>query len=68
MERSTDNWLTFEVLGGFASSALGTYSFTDKNPPVAADQYRLKMEDLNGTITYSQVVTLMYANAKTHSQ
>ena len=50
------------MLGGFASSATGTYSFLDKAPPVAADQYRLKIEDLNGTITYSKIVTLMYGN------
>lgn len=62
VERSTDNGKTFDVLGGFASSAEGTYSFLDKNPPAAADQYRLKLVDLDGTITYSKVVTLMYSN------
>jgi len=34
----------------------------EKNPPVATDQYRLKIEDLNGVITYSNVVTLIYGN------
>ena len=62
VERSTNYGVTFNVLGGFASSALGVYSFLDTNPPVAADLYRLKMEDLNGTISYSNAVTLMYAN------
>jgi hypothetical protein len=66
VERSTDGGVTFNVLGGFASSALGTYSFLDKAPPVAADRYRLKLEDLNGTISYSNVVTLMYANSGSH--
>jgi hypothetical protein len=62
VERSTDNGTTFEVLGGFASSALGTYGFLDKNPAAAANQYRLKLEDLNGNITYSVIVTLIYGN------
>ncbi len=63
VERSTDGGVTFNALGGFVSGALGTYSFLDKYPPIAANQYRLKMEDLNGTITYSSIVTLMYANS-----
>ncbi len=63
VERSTDGGTTFNVLGGFASSALGTYSFLDNNPvTTTTDEYRLKIEDLNGAITYSKVVTLMYAN------
>lgn len=62
VERSTDNGKTYSVLGGFASSDEGTYSFTDKKPIIAADTYRLKLEDLNGTITYSKAITLMYAN------
>jgi len=62
IERSTDGGATFNLLGGFASNALGTYSFIDKNPPTAKDMYRLKIQDLNGTISYSNIVTLMYAN------
>ncbi len=61
VERSTDNGVTFDVLGGFASDNIGTYSFLDKNP-AAANQYRLKLQDLNNNITYSNIVTLMYAN------
>ena len=67
VERSTDGGTTFNVLGGFASSALGTYSFLDKNPANTTDEYRLKIEDLNGAITYSKVVTLMYANPNDHA-
>jgi hypothetical protein len=62
VQRSSDGGATFSDLGGMASSALGTYSYLDKNPPVAADRYRLKIQDLNGTISYSDIVTLMYAN------
>jgi hypothetical protein len=62
IERSTDNETTFNVLGGFSSNALGTYSLVDKRP-AALNKYRLKMEDLNGTISYSEVVILMYSNS-----
>ncbi|MBB3054948.1 T9SS type A sorting domain-containing protein [Mucilaginibacter gotjawali] len=61
VERSSDGGTTFSVLGGVASGAQGTYSFLDKNPPAAAVMYRLKITDLNGTVTYSNIVTLMYA-------
>jgi len=59
-ERSSDNGGTFEAIGGFSSTASGSYSLIDKNPPAAADRYRLKIEDLNGTITYSNIITLIY--------
>jgi hypothetical protein len=62
VERSIDNGKTYAVVGGFASSEEGTYSLTDKKPIMPADTYRLKMEDLNGTITYSNPITLAYAN------
>jgi hypothetical protein len=63
VERSNDGGATFVVLGGFTSSALGTYSYLDKNPPVSSDMYRLQIQDLNGTITYSNMVTLIYGNS-----
>lgn len=61
VERSTDNGKTFDVLGGFASNGQAIYNLTDKNPLVTTDCYRLKLEDLNSTITYSKVVALMYS-------
>ena len=64
VERSTDNGKTFDVLGGFLSSASGTYSFLDKNPAqTGTAQYRLKLEDLNGTVTYSKIVSLQYSTS-----
>jgi hypothetical protein len=60
VERSSDGGTTFDALGGFGSSTIGTYSFLDKNPPAATVQYRLKIQDLNGAITYSNVITLIY--------
>jgi hypothetical protein len=62
VERSVDNGTTFNALTGFSSSTLGTYGFLDANPvTTVADQYRLKMTDLNGTVTYSKIVVLQYA-------
>ncbi|HTD97761.1 MAG TPA: DUF2341 domain-containing protein [Mucilaginibacter sp.] len=62
VERSTDNGKSFEVLGGFGSNTNGTYNFMDKDPIIALDEYRIKLEDLNGTISYSKVIPLMYSN------
>ncbi|MDF2433096.1 MAG: trimeric autotransporter adhesin, partial [Mucilaginibacter sp.] len=63
VERSTDGGAAFDVIGGVASSAQGTYSMVDKNPLLtAANLYRLKLVDLNGTVSYSHVVTVMYGN------
>jgi len=63
VERSVNSGATFEALGGFVSTAAGTYSFSDNNPPAAVDQYRLKIEDLNGSISYSNIITLIYGNS-----
>ncbi|HEY8781220.1 MAG TPA: YDG domain-containing protein [Mucilaginibacter sp.] len=62
VERSTDHGKTYVVVGDMPSNGAGTYSLLDKDPPHAADQYRLKSEDFNGTISYSNVVTLIYGN------
>jgi hypothetical protein len=52
-------------MGGIAASGQGNYSFLDKSPVKGANQYRLMIQDLNGTITYSSVVTVMYSNTGT---
>jgi hypothetical protein len=62
VERSTDNGATFDLMESIASSGQGTYSFLDKNPPVATDRYRVKLEDLNGIVSYSNLIPLMYSN------
>ncbi|HEY2581962.1 MAG TPA: T9SS type A sorting domain-containing protein, partial [Mucilaginibacter sp.] len=62
VERSTNDGKTFDVLGGLLSSDLGAYSFNDKAPAMAANYYRLKLEDYDGNITYSKVVTLLYSD------
>jgi hypothetical protein len=60
VQRSTDNGQTFADLNTVISAGLGTYSYLDKSPAKGADQYRLKIQDLNGTITYSRVISLSY--------
>jgi len=62
VERSVAGGAAFAALGGFTSSGSGTYSFLDQNPAQGANLYRLKLTDLNGTVTYSNAVTLMYGN------
>jgi len=60
IERSTDNGATYKVLDSLISDASGTYNFIDTNP-LSVNMYRLKMTDLNGEVTYSNVVTLAYS-------
>ncbi|MES2109488.1 MAG: T9SS type A sorting domain-containing protein [Bacteroidota bacterium] len=60
VERSTDNGATFNVLGGVASNSQENYTFTDANPANTVDMYRVKIEDLNGTITYTKTIAVTY--------
>ncbi|MGH7237383.1 MAG: T9SS type A sorting domain-containing protein, partial [Candidatus Saccharimonadales bacterium] len=63
VERSSDGGVTFTGLGSLASSAQGAYSFLDKDPPLSTDLYRLQITDLNGTVSYSNIVSLIYGDA-----
>jgi hypothetical protein len=63
VERSINGGKAFEVIGGFKSSDLGKYSMLDNAPVKGLNQYRLKQDDINGTITYSKVVNLTYSKA-----
>jgi trimeric autotransporter adhesin len=62
VERSSDNGKTFNVIGDMASNGTGTYGFLDKTPFAGQNLYRLEQEDINNTITYSNVVTVLYSN------
>lgn len=64
VERSTDNGATFNVLGGFTSNSQQVYTFLDASPAKTVDLYRLKLEDLNGSISYSNVITIVYDQSK----
>ena len=61
LERSTDGGVTYNTLNSFTSNSAGGYTFLD-TAPATASMYRLKMVDLNGAVTYSNIVTLLYAN------
>ena len=62
VQRSTDGGKTFTTLDALVSSGLGGYSYLDSKPVQGANGYRLQLTDLNGTVTYSNVITIMYAN------
>ncbi|MBS1526686.1 MAG: hypothetical protein JST19_13600 [Bacteroidetes bacterium] len=59
VERSADNGKTFVVIGSVASSGQGTYSFTDNSPVNGDNQYRLKQEDINNNISYSNTADVV---------
>lgn len=65
LQRSTDGGASFTALGDVYSNSSGKYSYTDGSPLKPQDLYRLKITDLDGTITYSNIVTVMYANTGT---
>ncbi len=60
IERSTDNGTSYTSIAGSASTAASFYSYTDKTLAKGANLYRLKITDLNGTITYSKSLTINY--------
>lgn len=63
VERSTDGGANFSSVGSSTSNGAGAYSFTDPTPPPALNEYRLKITDLNGTVTYSNTITLIYGTS-----
>lgn len=56
IERSTDSGETFSGIAGLTSTDVGTYSFLDIMLKGKPAQYRLKMQDAAGTVTYSKVI------------
>jgi hypothetical protein len=62
VERSTDGGKTFNSMESVTSSSVGNYTYFDTAPVLGANLYRLKLTDLNGTVSYSAVVTVMFAN------
>ncbi len=65
IERSTDG-RTFSSIALINSSGQleGKYEITDVNPNGGANYYRLKIIDLDGTFSYSQVVSINFKNIK----
>jgi len=62
VERSTDNGLTFEVVGGKQGNGSGSYGLVDKAPGSGVNIYRLRQQDINNVISYSPLVTIQYTN------
>lgn len=56
-----------EVKSGGNSTSLQTFYFTDENPMNGENIYRIKEVDFNGTLTYSDVVTVVQENGSYHS-
>lgn len=62
VERSIDGGKTFNVLGGISATGSGQYGLVDKSPVTGTNMYRLKQEDINDAITYSNIVTIQYSD------
>lgn len=58
-ERSTDNGTTYTALTNIKSTAASSYHYTDKTP-ATTNLYRIKITDLNGSITYTKSLTISY--------
>jgi len=63
VQRSAYGDTTFTTLGQVASSSQGTYSFMDNSPAPGPNTYRVMIQNLNGQISYTSAVTLMYGNS-----
>jgi len=63
LQRSTDASKTFIALDSLTSANLGSYTDLDPHPIKGQNQYRLKQVDINGAVSYSSVVTVMYSPA-----
>jgi hypothetical protein len=62
LERSNDNGVTYNAITSVQGNASATYTYLDTRPVTGVNLYRLKQTDINGTISYSKVVSLSYAD------
>jgi len=58
VERSIDDGKTFFMLDSLSSNGGGAYTYVDKSPMSGDNLYRLKIQDMNGAITFSNVVSI----------
>ncbi|MBB3054726.1 T9SS type A sorting domain-containing protein [Mucilaginibacter gotjawali] len=61
-ERSIDEGATFYMLDTLRSNGAGSYSYTDKTPLDGNDLYRIKITDMNGTVSYSNAITIGFGS------
>jgi hypothetical protein len=57
---------TFSPIYTVQSNNGTTYNFVDKNPVTGSNIYRLAQNDINGNITYSNLVTIGYDNVSSN--
>ncbi|MBS1531186.1 MAG: T9SS type A sorting domain-containing protein [Bacteroidetes bacterium] len=62
VERSNDNGKTYSVIGSVASAGIGAYGLVDRHPDKGSNLYRLKQEDFNNNVTYSNPVDVSFGN------
>lgn len=62
VERSTDGGKTFLAIGGLRGTGAGNYSLIDKTPVIGSNLYRLKQEDINSIVKYSDIIMVSYVN------
>ncbi len=67
VERSSDGGSIFQTIDTLTSTAAGTYNFTDTKLPTVPVEYRLKITDVAGAVSYSNEVTLLYSNTINNS-
>jgi hypothetical protein len=70
LERSTDqeNFVTITKIPSRGNSnALTSYSYTDKNVNTGDIYYRLKQTDIDGSVTYSHVLSVAYSDKPTNA-
>lgn len=66
-ERSIDDGATFFKLDTLTSNNTGSYSYTDKTPLDGTDLYRIKITDMNGAISYSNVLSINFGSTVTET-
>ena len=60
VERSIDGGKSYTTLDSAGSTGAGSYSYTDSKPVSGTNLYRLKLTDINDSVTYSPVRAVMY--------
>ncbi|MCX6273619.1 MAG: T9SS type A sorting domain-containing protein [Bacteroidetes bacterium] len=70
VEKSVDgvSWRTIGMIGGAGnSSSLLHYAFNDETPLAGFNYYRIKQIDFNGSIIYSEIVSIYYSGKEAQS-
>lgn len=61
IERSIDNGANFIGLDSLTSNGEGDYNAMDQHPVAGLNQYRIKIVDINGNVTYSSIANVTYS-------